>query len=1191
MNTRHHSTGWMKKLMPAMLFLICLMLCLSIPVFPSRAQEEAGGMARLSAKAISRTKLYLRFPLFRTPDDAVEDRMIISRGDMIGALAGWPDEVPPPVPQEDAALGEAMREGLRIALAEGQETTISKNGFTVTNAFNEAGDLIRLLPQGYSGDCPGVNIIVSWGEEGDEDYLRFDFRNVGRIFADGYHRVAVGDEGCSDVDSFGFDYLEGGSWVFLTTVRDQAGNAVANPVTRLEIADNDEDPLLTYTDNGDGIFRISQRRPPEGGEEFVTATFSSVRDEEGEEEPAVLGWKSIRITVRGSGQTDPGTQQAAMPQADPPAGAYMDPVEVVLSSATEGAAICYTLDGTDPTPDSTRYSAPVRIGNSLTLKAKAVAEGKLESDILVAEYRIENGDPEKVARPYAMPEGGTYRDKKLAVTLATDTAGAAIYYTTDGTEPGVTKRPYNGKPIDLREGTTVLRAIAVMDGMEQSDTMTETYIVIGNGKPAAPTADPPGGTYTGSVKVTLSTTAMAADICYTTDGTRPDSNGIKYENPIEITETTTLRARAIRDDGTEGAEMLEVYTIAEPVAVSGITLPRESISLMPGESCLVAAVITPENATDKTIVWTIADPEVAEVSADGTLRALQAGRTTLTASIGDLSAAAEVIVADDQQKAEIIDGADEETIEQIEEDLAGSLSVSALISTDEKDRDAAVIIDAASGVIKETRLWIGGVDAAYPWTGEAITPDIHVYDGVVRLVKGTDYTVSFKNNKNVGKNASATIKFRGSYKNDPQTVSFAITPAVIGEDILVAAPALPDTGRKQNVKLTCILKRTGKTLAAGKFAVSPAKIGESGFVEVSAKDGNISGSARIYVDFAESGQLLSGAKVVLSPSSSVYTGKAITPESCMVKIGKNTLDEGTDYVVKEVCNNIAPGTATVILEGRGNYRGSKTATFKILKGMDLTNSEAVKILVDGREKPEIPYVKGGVTPEVTVYLDDLKLLAGTDYTVSYSGNKAAGASASAMVRFKGLYKGQRTAPFSVTKQKLSALTILAEDRIASNKAGFYRNPTLSITDLNGKALTRSDYAVGTDYRYDETAGTVSVSITGKGDYASDPVEISYRVIDRTKNIKSAKVLTLASKEYTGREVMPGEADFAGKVSLSGTPLRYGTDFEVVPGSGKNNLKAGTASVVIRGINDYGGSRTVKFKIVKKDIVWKDSAGG
>lgn len=70
------------------------------------------------------------------------------------------------------------------------------------------------------------------------------------------------------------------------------------------------------------------------------------------------------------------------------------------------------------------------------------------------------------------------------------------------------------------------------------------------------------------------------------------------------------------------------------------------------------------------------------------------------------------------------------------------------------------------------------------------------------------------------------------------------------------------------------------------------------------------------------------ANATVSGVKDVYaTGSAIVPDT-EVKIGNATLVKGSDYTVS-VKNNIVPGTATVTIEGKGNYTGIVTKTFKI----------------------------------------------------------------------------------------------------------------------------------------------------------------------------------------------------------------------------------------------------------------------
>ncbi|MGE8080449.1 endonuclease [Peribacillus loiseleuriae] len=62
--------------------------------------------------------------------------------------------------------------------------------------------------------------------------------------------------------------------------------------------------------------------------------------------------------------------------------------EITLSTNTEEATIYYTIDGTDPTISSTKYTTPVVIDKDVTIKAIAVANGLENSEIATFEYKV-----------------------------------------------------------------------------------------------------------------------------------------------------------------------------------------------------------------------------------------------------------------------------------------------------------------------------------------------------------------------------------------------------------------------------------------------------------------------------------------------------------------------------------------------------------------------------------------------------------------------------------------------------------------------------------------------------------------------------------------------------------------------------------------------------------------------------------
>ena len=80
---------------------------------------------------------------------------------------------------------------------------------------------------------------------------------------------------------------------------------------------------------------------------------------------------------------------AALPVFDPPAGTYTGTQTVKITDATPGAAIYYTTNGTTPTTSSTKYTAPIAVSASTTIKAVAVATGYLNSSVASAAYTIQ----------------------------------------------------------------------------------------------------------------------------------------------------------------------------------------------------------------------------------------------------------------------------------------------------------------------------------------------------------------------------------------------------------------------------------------------------------------------------------------------------------------------------------------------------------------------------------------------------------------------------------------------------------------------------------------------------------------------------------------------------------------------------------------------------------------------------------
>ena len=88
-----------------------------------------------------------------------------------------------------------------------------------------------------------------------------------------------------------------------------------------------------------------------------------------------------------------------------------------------------------------------------------------------------------------------------------------------------------------------------------------------------------------------------------------------------------------------------VVTITKPVPipVTGVSLNVSEAKVETGKTLTLAAVVTPSNATDKTITWESSNESVATVN-NGIVAAISAGETVITASVGDFQATCKVTV-------------------------------------------------------------------------------------------------------------------------------------------------------------------------------------------------------------------------------------------------------------------------------------------------------------------------------------------------------------------------------------------------------------------------------------------------------------------------------------------------------------------------------------------------------------------
>lgn len=195
----------------------------------------------------------------------------------------------------------------------------------------------------------------------------------------------------------------------------------------------------------------------------------------------------------------------------------------------------------------------------------------------------------------------------------------------------------------------------------------------------------------------------------------------------------------------------------------------------------------------------------------------------------------------------------------------------------------------------------------------------------------------------------------------------------------------------------------------------PGYYGVIEYIEPNGVYGGASGVAYFQIKKAD----LNNLTYQMDTNPLVYNGSAQNPQFT-IKNGSTVLKNGTDYTVT-YNNNVNIGTATATITGIGDhYTGTIQKTFAITEknvANLAVNLSAYSYIYTGKEKK----------PTVTVMDGNKVLKKGTDYTVTYSGNKNPG-TASVTVTGKGIYTGSVTKTFSIQP---IAVTMQA---VAANKA-------------------------------------------------------------------------------------------------------------------------------------------------------------
>ena len=216
------------------------------------------------------------------------------------------------------------------------------------------------------------------------------------------------------------------------------------------------------------------------------------------------------------------------------------------------------------------------------------------------------------------------------------------------------------------------------------------------------------------------------------------------------------------------------------------------------------------------------------------------------------------------------------------------------------------------------------------YSGKKIEPYIKLTYKNKSLKRGTDYTVSYDNNIDVG-TATATITGIGNFMGTA-AVSFKIVKGT--SKIKVSAISNQTFTGTEITPAVSVKEGTKKLTKDVDYKVSYANNINVGTATVTVTGiGSYDGTAR------------KTFRIVSRPIKEVsvekidaqeYTGKELTPKLNLTYNGK-TLTDTVDYVAV-YSSNIEPGNGVVKVQGKGNFSGQRTVVFKIKENSQFSNS-------------------------------------------------------------------------------------------------------------------------------------------------------------------------------------------------------------------------------------------------------------
>lgn len=303
-----------------------------------------------------------------------------------------------------------------------------------------------------------------------------------------------------------------------------------------------------------------------------------------------------------------------------------------------------------------------------------------------------------------------------------------------------------------------------------------------------------------------------------------------------------------------------------------------------------------------------------------------------------------------------------------------------------------------------------------------------------------------------------------------------------------------------------------------------------------------------------------------------YTGKALKP-SVTVYDGKTLLTLGRDYTVSYKKNTKPTEQAEAVIKGKGNYAGSTTKKFKIVP-KNIADEDIlipnlyVKAPKAGKSVTVAPVAtrNGKKLTKKDFIVESIQDNAGSKvdretqpgtYTVAVKGVDANGYTGTKEIQLVVLNSSQVL--MSAVKVTGIQNKIYTGDKVVPEFTVKYGQETLEAD---------KDYKVFCD---SVEVGTATAVIKGIGEKYVGEKTVTFKITGTVLKPANVQLENASNLYYTGNAIEP-------VVKIS--DAEQDRDFTV---SYDKNVKAGTATVTVKGIGKYTGTVKKTFKIAPFDI--------